>query len=383
MLCKKGCLEIDKFHKFTKTVINFRNIKMYYALGTTVDPVKIDDPNCQAAFISESNETQLKAAHLKLISFMRRKLRLEMNSFAHTPKLDAPPINVLISAKVEKFDEKSFRFFLTTFEGKTPNILSEYFDKLVVNIGDQHFEWTRNIEGLELDGVEFILKNPSFPIKVSYALYPDFPVSYFIVPDDLRAITKSNYDCLAKIVKSVSHYAETQQLIEGNTLTCDNALKSAFNLETIPLNQLPMEVRSHLLPLHPIVANFVIDKDKPRHNINVKLPDFKYLPQSDSPLFSNDILAELTKFAELKENIELLSAIARNPFEAIEAEIAGHASYCELSDEANDKGPCISVDQMNPARRSTPFYWQAWTSDYAARFLEENKQIHSRYPSKK
>jgi hypothetical protein len=77
-----------------------------------------------------------------------------------------------------------------------------------------------------------------------------------------------------------------------------------------------------------------------------------------------------------------MAAIARNPYEAIEAEISGHATMCELSDETNEKGPTANVDEMNPARRSTPFYWQSWVADYVPRFLEENKMIHSRYPQK-
>lgn len=351
--------------------------------AATSIPLQLKNPNCQEEFNESSEQAQKLAYDIKLLNFMRNRQNLEMNSISHTQKLDVPPLNVLISAKAERFMDKAFRFFLTTYEPHKSNILSSYFDKIVVDVGVQHFEWTRNVDSLEIDGLEFILENPSFPLSVSYALYPDFPVPYYIVPDDLRPITKSNIDCLAKIIKSISQYASKEQLIEEGNLICDDALRSTFSMEKIPFSNLPLVLSSHLLPLQPIKANFYLDKNRPIYNINVQLPNFSNLPQNEQPLLNSEIINSLNKFAQEKENIDLLAAIERNPFEAIEAEIAGHATYCELSDEANDNGPVVSIDQMNPSRRSTVFYWQPWVSDYAPRFLEENKMVQSRYPAKK
>ena len=350
--------------------------------AATSTPLQLNDPNFQETFNECSEQAQKLAYDIKLLNFMQNRQNLEMSSFSHTQKLDAPPLNVLISAKVERFMDNAFRFFLTTYEPRKMNILSSYFDKLVVDIGSQHFEWTRNVDSLEIDGVEFILDNPDFPLNVSYALYPDFPIPYYIIPDDLQTITNTNVDCLAKIIKCISQYASKQQLIEEDNLICDDILHSAFGMEKIPFSDLPLVLSSHLLPLQPIKSNFSLDKDRPIHNIYVKLPNFTNIPQNDQSLFNAEIINSLNKFAQEKENIDLLAAIERNPYEAIEAEIAGHATYCELSDEANDNGPQISIDQMNPPRRSSVFYWQPWVSDHAARFLEENKLVHNRYLKK-
>lgn len=350
--------------------------------ASTSTPLQLNNKQCQDEFNECSEQAQRLAYDIKLLNFMRNRQNLEMSSFSHTHKLDAPPLNVLISAKADHFLDNAFRFFLTTYEPHKSNILSNYFDKVVVDIGSQHFEWTRNVDSLEIDGLEFILSDPDFPLSVSYALYPDFPVPFYIIPDDLQTITGTNVDCLAKVIKNISQYASKQQLIEEGNLICDDTLRSAFGMEQIPFSNLPLVLSSHLIPLQPIKSNFFLDKDRPIYNISVKLPNFTNLPQNDQPLFNTEILNSLNKFAQEKENLDLLAAIERNPFEAIEAEIAGHATYCELSDEANDNGPEVSIDQMNPPRRSTPFYWQPWVSDYAPRFLEENKLVHSRYPKK-
>ena len=355
--------------------------KMSFSVfSSTAEPCKLPDSAAQDEYNKLSDEIQVDASQLKMLNFMRRRIKLEMSSFAHLNKLDAPALNVLVSAKVEEFQDNVFRFFLTLFEPKTKHILSEYFDKVIVNVGNEHFEWTRNVDSLELDGLEFVLSNPVFPITVSYVLYPDFPVMFFQIPDDLKSVTKSNYDCLSRIVRSINHYAAEHGLInDENVLFCDEALGGSFKVEQVKLSQLPMIIQSHLLPLAPIRTNFTLDVSKPRYNIYIKLPNFANLPQPTGPIFTSEILDEVKNFAALKENVDLLCAINRNPFEAIEAEIAGHAAYCELSDEANDNGPKVSINPMNPARRSTPFYWQSWVPDYAQHFLEENKLVHDRY----
>lgn len=350
--------------------------------ATTSTPLQLNNSAFQETFNECSEQAQKLAYDIKLLNFIRNRQNLEMSSFSHTQKLDAPPLNVLVSAKVDHFMDNAFRFFLTTYEPHKMNILSTYFDKIVVDIGSQHFEWTRNADSLEIDGVEFILENPQFPLPVSYVLYPDFPVPYYVIPDDLQTITKTKFDCLAKIIKCISQYASKNQLIEDDNLICDEILRDTFNMEKIPFSDLPIVLRTHLLPMQPIKSNFSLNKERPIYNINVRLPNFSELPQNEQPLFNTEIINSLNKFAQEKESIDLLAAIERNPYEAIEAEITGHATYCELSDEANDKGPEVSVDQMNPSRRSSVFYWQPWVSDHAARFLEENKLVHNRYLKK-
>ena len=44
--------------------------------------------------------------------------------------------------------------------------------------------------------------------------------------------------------------------------------------------------------------------------------------------------------------------------------------------------PNAIFDQMNPALRSSVFFWQSWVSEHIQRYLEENQEIIARYPSR-
>jgi hypothetical protein len=200
------------------------------------------------------------------------------------------------------------------------------------------------------------------------------------VPDQPRHITGTNVDHFASILKKVLRYGVAENLIVGNDFLCE-AIKPG-GAASVTLERLPFLLQTLLLPLAPINLSFVLQPDVARFNVRLALPDF-------SPIWpavtvgTADLNAALVKFAGEKERVDFLAAVARNPYEALEAEIAGHATMCELTDETSAKGPTPVIDPMNPARRSTPFYWQPWVADYIPRFLEENKLIHRRYPSKK
>jgi hypothetical protein len=136
------------------------------------------------------------------------------------------------------------------------------------------------------------------------------------------------------------------------------------------------------MPVQPITLSFVLQPDAPIYNARISLPNFSEL--SPLPIPSNPDLAKVRlKLAMEKQSCDLFSAIGRNACEAIEAEIAGYCTEYEVQEEREGAGPVGLFDSMNPAKRSTPFYWQAWVADYIPRFLEENKMIHGRYGSKK
>jgi hypothetical protein len=274
----------------------------------------------------------------------------------------------------------SVRFFFTLYESSTPHILSNYFDKLIFDIGESRFEWVRGPDGLELDGLEYIIPNAANSLSVSCVLYPDFAVPYFIVPDHLRHITSTSVDHFASILKKVLRYGAAENLIVGNDFLSD--CLQPGGAPSVTLERLPFLLQTLLLPLAPIRLSFVLQSDSPRFNVRLGLPDFSPIKPA-AGVWTADLNAALVKFAAEKERVDFFAAIARNPYEALEAEITGHATACELTDETSEKGPTPIIDPMNPARRSTPFYWQTWVADYIPRFLEENKLIHRRYAPKK
>jgi hypothetical protein len=348
--------------------------------GATAQPCTVPDPGLQAEYSHLSDECQFLGHSLNLLLFIRNRLRIHLASFQQSDQLDIAPLNVLVSAKLVPFLNGSARFFFTLYESSTPSLLSTYFDKMLCDIGDSHFEWQRGPDNLALDGIEYVVRDVTGPVQVSCVLYPDFPVPYFVVPDQLRAITGTNVDHFAAILKKVLRHAAFEKQIVGDEFLADWLQPGGE--ASVKLERLPFLLQSMLLPVAPINLSFVLKPDGSRFNVQLALPDFSQIHPS-VPVAPTDFTAVLTKFASEKERVDFLAAIARNPYEALEAEIAGHATMCELTDETSEKGPTLVIDAMNPARRSTPFYWQPWVADYIPRFLEENRMIHRRYPSKK
>ncbi|KAH0785095.1 SWI/SNF and RSC complex subunit Ssr3 [Histomonas meleagridis] len=342
-------------------------------------PCSIDDEKAKSEVHSLSEECQKQGYYISLLQFLKDRFSLEKNSFNNIKKLDKEPLSVLVSSKVEPFVGNSFRFFITMFHQKCSNILSSYFDKISIDLGLDHFEWNRSPECLEIDGLEYIINSPSFPLTYTCVLYPSFPLTYYSVSDELKPVVGFSAESFAKIVLTVSDYIASHSLIDDGIIHCDDCLRNAFQADEISLGQLPNLVRQNLLPLQPVRLTFNFSQQNPRHNVFLTLPDLIDLATPIQPLLNPELNTSLAKALTQMEYIELLSAVARNPFEAIEAEIAGHATLCELSDENNSKGPSASVEELNAARRSTPFYWQSWVADHAPKYLEENKLIHERY----
>lgn len=323
---------------------------------------------------------EIAAYQLNFLSFIKRRLYNEQQSFALGDRLNANPIKAIISIRLEQCVENIFRFLFTIYEDTTPYIISQYFDKIIFEINGIHKEWTRNADTLETDSIEIVLPNDiSFPLEVSIILYPDFPVTYYQVPENLFPIVKMHQATLASVIRAVSSYALENDLIKDGVLHCDKGLGIKIDLNEIPLSQVALHIRSTLVPIQPMNLNVHLTPEISNHNFKVTLPNFSLIPRYVEDFHIEDIKTGVLQFAAQKELVESIAAVARNPIEAIEAEISGHCTQCELSDESNDNGPKVSISPANPARRSSVYYWQQWTSDHIARFLEENKMIHARY----
>lgn len=355
---------------------------MKKALGVTARPCSVQDEKIQKDYHDLSDKCQLAGHSVNLLQFMSNRIRAKQASFTHIEALNVDPIKAILSAKVTPYVCGSMRFFLTLYEESVSNLLSMFFDKVVVDAGSNHFEWTRGTDSLECDGLEYVIRNPESPLLVSIALYPDFPVPFFIVPDHLRQITGKDVDFFAHIMQTITRYAAEKSLIIANDIVCDEVLQAAFNCPSIPMSQLPHVLNSILLPVQPIFLDFVLTQESPVKSVLISLPNLSRLPLA-APVENPDIARAASSFAREWERVELYAALARNPYEALEAEIAGHATMCELTDETSGTAPTQSIDPMNPARRSTPFYWKAWVSDHASRFLEENKIVQGKYTEEK
>lgn len=316
---------------------------------------------------------------IRLLQFVWERLMNEKSAFDNIRRLDAPPLSALISASLEPCGDGAARFCLATFCEHCPYVLSAYFDRVLADIGGERVEWHRAPDALEVDCIEFVLPQRVLPLQAACVLYPNFPLSYYALGDGLRAIVGRDCECFAKIMTAVSDYASAHGLIDGSALRCDDTLRTAFGVDEMHLNQLPFYVRSSVLPLQPLRLSFTFDEEHMRFNFSVALPDLTQLPQTFRAVAGPELSAAIDAALEQREYVELLAAVERNPLEAIEAVIARCATFCELSDESNDNGPKVSVDPLNPARRATPYYWQSWVSEYAPKFLEENKQVHERY----
>jgi hypothetical protein len=347
--------------------------------GVTAQPFALADAQLRSEYEHLSDECQALGHALALLRFMEARRRIHAASFAQSDRLAAaPPLRALVSAKTAPFVGGAARFFFSVYAPSAPHALADYFDKAVFDIGGRHFEWARGPDSLDADGIEFVVADPECPLSVSCVLYPDFAVPYFVVPEHLREITGTQSDFFAAILKKVTRYASARGLIAGDDFLFDFMQSGA----AVTIKQVPFLLQSLLLPIAPIPLNFTLNPDAPRFNVRLTLPDFSMI-QPTVAVGTPDTNAVLARFAAEKEGVDFLAAIARNPYEAIEAEIAGHAVMCELADETSENGPTPVVDPMHPARRSTPFYWQPWVEGYVRRFLEENKLVHKRYPSKK
>ena len=345
----------------------------------------IQEGQSKTALTEAKDSCELSLHSLKYIDFIRQRISNEEQSFSLSDKFDLPPINALLSVRLEQFAADSQRIVVALFSREIPYLISKYFDKISISIEKEHnFEWTRNCDNLETDGIEFVLpKELELPATCTIILYPDFPVTYFNVPDCLFPVVGKKVAPFSVIIKAISAFASKNSLIGDDVLTCGHGLDLGFGVQQVPLGQVVYHVKSMLVPLQPMNVNLVITPEKPVYNYNLTLPDLSFLQKVLPTSVPEEIESDVQPFCEQGEIAEFLAAIGRNPVEALEAEICGHSAYCELSDESNDAGPKISVAPSNPARRSSVYYWQPWTSEHAARFLEENKQIHARYPSKK
>ena len=348
-------------------------------LSSIARPCDISDPVIQKEYEGYSEQCEKCGYSIKLLQFIKERLLNEKNSFENIKKLSADPLSVLISAKVEPFINNSIRFLFVMYNEKYPYVLSNYFDKMIIEIGNERINWNRTPDSLEIDCVEYIIKTQSLPLNVTCVLYPNFPLNYYSVSDGLQPIVGKSCECFAKIIESISNYISSNGLIENNIVKCDEVLRNAFNTDTIHLNQLPFIVRYNILPIQPLKLTFTFDQEHSKFNFNINLPNLMDLPQTVQLVMNQELIEAMDNVIKQKEYVNLLAAVERNPFEAIEAVITRCSTFCELSDESNDNGPKVSIDQMNPARRSTPFYWQSWVSEYAPKFLEENKQVHERY----
>ena len=347
---------------------------------------KINEDKEKDKYITNRDNCELYSYSLKLLHFIKQRLFNEQQSFTLCDKLKIPPLNCLLSIRLENFGNGGKRVYFGIYSHETPFIVSNYFDKIILSIGDiLHFEWTRNCDNLETDCLEIVVPQElEFPAKMSVTMYPDFPVTYYNVPETLFPIVQEKFATLSTITKAISKYASEENLIENNILRCQKLLNLGIGVSELPLNQVVLHIKSMLIPMQPLNINVILSEEKTVYNYNLTLPDFRPIPQITEDSFNiPDFDTEAINFGAQKELSELLSSINRNPIEALEAEICGHSSFCELSDESNDLGPRVSISSMNPARRSSVYYWQQWTSEHAPRFLEENKQIHARYPSKK
>ena len=347
--------------------------------------IKIPEGKIKDEFADAKDSFELSAYALKYLHFIKTRLHNEQQSFALSEKLKIPPINALVSLRLEQFGNGGIRLYFGIYSHDCGYVISTYFDKILIDIGSSlHYEWTRNCDNLETDCLEIVLPNDiTLPSPFQVTLYPDFPVTYFNVPENLFPVVKERVATLATITKSISAYASEQGLIHDDILECKGLLNFGIGINELPINQVVFQIKSMLIPLQPLNINGVLSEERLVYNYNLTLPDFSPIPKyhEDTPI--PDLEKEINDFAAQKELTEILAAINRNPIEALEAEICGHSAHCELSDESNDAGPRISVSPTFPARRSSVYYWQQWTADHAARFLEENKQIHARYPSKK
>jgi hypothetical protein len=355
---------------------------MKVSFAATAQPSAIADEALQEEYSHLSDECQKLGHSSNLLFWMRNRIRTQHLSFAHSERIMSPPLDVLISAKVVSYFLGSVRFFFTLFHSSTRHVLSNYFDKAVFDVGVNHFEWTRDPDSLELDGLEYVVSNAECPIQVSCVLYPDFIVPYYIVPDHLRQITGTSCSFFAHIIKSIVKYAGSKSLLVNKEIICDECLQSGLGVSSISSSDLPVLLHSVLLPVPPITMSFVLQPEAPRYNATISLPDFSQLSPLPVPP-NRELDNAVMRFAAQKETCDLFSAIGRNPCEAIEAEIAAHCTECEVQEEREGAGPVGIFDAMNPAKRSTAFYWQAWAADYIPRFLEENKTVHGRYAPKK
>lgn len=331
-------------------------------------------------FDSLKNSVELAAYQLKFLAFMKKRLYFEQQSYGLGDKLCENPIIAMVSIRLENVIDNVYRILFSIYEETTPFIISTYFDKVILEINDVHVEWTRNADNLETDSIEFVLpRETEFPITLSVSLYPDFPVTFYQVPDSLFPIVKYHQTTHAAAIRAVAAYAVQNNLINDGKLYCDKELTFGPNISEIPLPQVGYYIRSLLVPISPVNINVHLSPENMNYNFKITLPNFSSIKSYISDFHLEEVKNCVFEYAAQKELTESLAAVARNPIEAIEAEISGHCTQCELYDESNDNGPKESISPANPARRSSVYYWQQWTSDHISRFLEENKQIHQRY----
>jgi len=354
------------------------------AISVLQEEVPIINEEIQKEYLDLKDICEKSAYGLKHLSFLYSKLNLETSSLSNLSNLILEPIKCIMYVQVQEFIENSYRLVFGIHEESTPFILSRYFDKIHVLVAGNHYSWERNVDSMNTDSIEIVLpKNIPDILEISITLFPDLPLSFYSVPDSLIDLVHCQYACFSQVFRSISQYCYERNLIRDKILNCDGYLAEFFGESEVPAESLVFHIRSKLLPIHPITINSNLNQKKRIQNFEIILPGFSKFPLIEGETISSELQYHISGFAEKREVAGLITSYANNPIETLEAEICGHSAACELYDESNDNGPTVSISDANLARRSSMYYWQPWTSEHASRFLEENKIIHSRYPSKK
>ena len=341
---------------------------------------RVINPQLASKYNTAKREITAMQNSLKLTSFLLLRTRLEEKAPFFSEEIRATKSFIRMTLKVEWIAGTKYRVLLGGYSDK-PHLkyLSYCFDRIIITINGVTYRWDRNFYNLESSGIEVVVDVKEFPLEVSFCLFIDPLVPYYIVPQKLEQIVQEKFANLPTLHNKIANYCKTNNLYFEDLISCDFVLEDVFKVRNIPKDQLINYLHSVLIPVHPIQHTVYLTKAK-ELSFEIEFPNIEHLFNSVAHEEEINLFGE---YNSAMEEANMFAAIEQNPVEAIEAEIANHSLKFDLLDDGHTEKTELIDAPFTPAKRSTVFFSQPWVNRQSARFLDENRRIHERYVTQK
>ena len=334
-------------------------------------------PQLEERFLEEGEKCRLLREQLLYLMYHGQRYLNQGNEAVQAVHNQLEAFDALISVSVEDFIMDKQRILFTIFNESVPYLITTYFSEIHFRIDGANYEWYRSIDSKPTDSIEILVDWSSNLIRMEIACFIDCPIQMFVVPESLQEIVGRQHDTLFHVLYMVNKYINEHGLIKEDILNCDDYLRQAFGTENIPVEQLRNYVASSLIPPPPLRLNFVLNQEKPRINYKIKLPSFGMIVQSFKRNLPSDVSEMMESLLEAKERADITAAVARNPVEAIQAEMACHVTDIDVTDDTSPEGLTISTEPVNAGKRSSLMFWQVWVNSHAQRLSKRTRRSTS------
>lgn len=193
-----------------------------------------------------------------------------------------------------------------------PKPLSHYISSVIFQLGkeDDVVEWTKGPGTLETEGFEIRrCGNVNVPVKIVLVL--DEQPKRFKPSTELVRVLEKEKDVVSKpaAVLAVWQYVKVHKLQESDEkkmVRCDETLQSVFKIQQMSFSDIPKLIEPHLLPLKPIVLDYLVSMDQSEDSLTWELEIEVDDPGKIRPIAAN-IVAQQREIGLLEHRIHEVS----------------------------------------------------------------------------